>query len=156
MERKVVCGLLLTLILVGTLPAIAKVDVNNDKSQIFNEDDSASLFSAGNFSSFSSLIGQTRSAYVKNDLIEVVIGLSKTQPRSYDRISNLALMSGCEIVDTISMGGETVALVVNTPVKTASSFVKTVSLTGLARYVEPNMKFDIQFTPNDPDWNLQW
>ena len=157
MERKAISGIMLALILVGILniPPTVEAGVNDPKNQNFNGDD-VEPFVGEDLWNFSNMIEWSRFAYVNDNSAEVVIGLSNAQTEGCDRLSSLTYESCGEIVNTVSMGRETVALVVNMSVKTVSSFVESVRATGLTKYVEPNIRFQTQLTPNDPYWSSQW
>jgi len=94
-------------------------------------------------------------AYVDDDSTELVIGLNGAQS-GYAEVSALIFESGGKLVNAVSIKGETIAIVADMPLNVVSSFVAQLQASNLVRYVEPNMKFEAQFVPNDPDWDLQW
>lgn len=61
-----------------------------------------------------------------------------------------------QIVNTISIEKETIAAVVNLSSTMISSLTTDIHDMGFARYIEPNMKFQADFVPNDPYWSQQW
>jgi len=95
-------------------------------------------------------------AKVDEDSAELVIGINNAQPDSYVKISNLIVENGGKLVNTVSAKGEVIAVVADLPLDLVPSFVKDVQASNLARYIEPNMKYQTQLVPNDPYWNLQW
>jgi len=95
-------------------------------------------------------------AYVNGDSAEFVIGVNSGQPDSYAKVNELIVENGGRLVNTVSIGGEVVALVADMPLSVVSSFVIQVQTSSFTRYVEPNMKFQTQLVPNDQYWSLQW
>jgi parallel beta-helix repeat protein len=89
------------------------------------------------------------------DSIELVIGVNKAK-NVYNSLGDLACSFGGKIVDTVSVKDEVVAIVADIPRYAVYSFGETLLGAGLARYVEPNMKVQAQFIPNDPNWTIQW
>jgi len=95
-------------------------------------------------------------AYVDEDSLELVIGVDDAQPDAYTGLIDLIVENGGKLANTVSIGDEVIALVVDTPFNAVSSFVAQMQASNLARYVEPNMKVQAQFVPNDPYWSMQW
>jgi len=95
-------------------------------------------------------------AKVDEDSAELVIGINSTQPGSYTKIRDLLVENGGKLVNTVSAEGEVIAVVADLPLDLVTSFAKDVQASNLARYIEPNMKYQTQFVPNDPYWGLQW
>jgi thermitase len=95
-------------------------------------------------------------ACVDDDSAELVIGLSDVRPNSHSQLVDLIVSSGGEIVDTVSMDGQMRAVVADIPHGPMATFVSEVAVAGLSRYIEPNMRFEVDFVPNDPDWPKQW
>jgi len=95
-------------------------------------------------------------AFVDDDSAELVIGLSDMRPDSYSELVDLVESDGGKVANTVLMDHKVAALVADMPNETLSSFTSKVRAMGLARYVEPNMKFKIDSIPNDPDWPKQW
>jgi thermitase len=87
---------------------------------------------------------------------QLVIGVNKTCLGANTTLPGLVGQVGGKIVDTVSMGGVTVAVVADVPPSNYSLLGKMAKLNGLARYVEPRMKFRVQFEPNDPLYSFQW
>ncbi|MCK4481729.1 S8 family serine peptidase [Candidatus Bathyarchaeota archaeon] len=105
---------------------------------------------------FNSTNEWTDFANVDEDSAELVVGVNNTKPDSYAQITALIAENGGQIINTVSIGGEIVAVVADMPFEAMSSFVQEVRATGLSRYVEPNLKFRTNLIPNDPYWPLQW
>ena len=95
-------------------------------------------------------------AYVDADSVELVIGLSDMRPNSYSELANLIMGNGGELVNTVSMDGMIEAAVADIPHVAMSSFILEVEIAGLSRYIEPNVRVEVDFVPNDPDWPKQW
>ena len=95
-------------------------------------------------------------AKVDGDSTELVIGVNNGKPNSYADIMDLTDENGGDLVGTVSMGGEIRAVVADIPLVAVSSFVAEVRDAGLSKYIEPNMKFQACFVPNDPYWSYQW
>jgi subtilisin family serine protease len=95
-------------------------------------------------------------AYANGDLTELVIGVDKAHPNRVDELISIVHQNSGEIVNKVSMGGKTTAVVVSAPTSITSSFAGELQASGLAKYVEPNMKFEIFSVPNDPNWTIQW
>ena len=87
-------------------------------------------------------------ACIKENSAELVIGLKE---KEYPKLNHLIALSGGKIVKTIS---EILAIVVDIPFDSIPNFVEKAK--GLARYIEPNLKFRVESVPNDPYWNYQW
>jgi len=94
-------------------------------------------------------------AYVDEDSAELVIGVNE-QPEDHTKVIDLIVENGGKLVNTVSIKDKVIALVADLPLYGVSSFVAQVQASNLARYVEPNMKFQTQLVPNDPDWSWQW
>lgn len=90
------------------------------------------------------------------DSMELVIGIDNTKPWAYDSLVNAVVKSEGKVVNTISIKGEVTAIVADIPLNAVQSFKEQVQKGFLARYIEPNKKYQALFTPNDPYWNLQW
>jgi subtilisin family serine protease len=95
-------------------------------------------------------------AIVDAESAELIVGVNRGEPASYAGIMGLIDENGGRLVDTVSMGGEVRAFVVDVPLGAVSSFVADIRARGLSRYVEPNMRSQISEVPNDPSWGQQW
>jgi thermitase len=95
-------------------------------------------------------------AITDENSMEVVIGVDYTRPNAYDSLVDTIGKSQGKIVNTVSIKGEVIAVVANMPLNVLSSFREEVDRSNLARYMEPNMKVQAQFVPNDPYWSSQW
>jgi len=95
-------------------------------------------------------------AIADEDSMELVIGVEDAKPEAYDGLVDIIGKSQGKIVNTVSIKGEVIALVADMPLNVISSFREKVHGSNLARYTEPNMKFQALSVPNDPNWSLQW
>ena len=91
-----------------------------------------------------------------DDSAELVIGINDAEPGAYTNLINEISKSQGEIVNTVSIKDKVIAVVADLPLDAVSLFTEKVQGSGLARYVEPNMKFQTQWVPNDEYWSLQW
>ena len=120
----------------------------NDRSTVRAMDDfRASLAPPQGWSDF---------AYFDDDSAEVVIGLSDSQMDGYVELIDLISVSGGQLINSILMDGNIQAVVADVPFEALSSFIREVEVRRLARYVEPNIRFEVDSVPNDPDWPKQW
>ncbi|MCJ7424386.1 S8 family serine peptidase [Candidatus Bathyarchaeota archaeon] len=106
--------------------------------------------------SFDRARGWSDFAYVDGDSAELVIGVSDARPDAYAELSRIVTVNGGKIVNDVSIRVSTRAVVADIPFDLVPSVVYEIKAAGLAKYVEPNFKFQAQFAPNDPDWSLQW
>jgi len=95
-------------------------------------------------------------AFGDDNSAELVIGLSDMRPNGYSELVDLVESDGGKVANTVSMDRKVAAVVADMPNGTLSSFTSKVRAMGLARYVEPNIRFEIDSIPNDPDWLKQW
>jgi len=132
--------------------------INSATESSGNEKANPNMF---NFDSFAKDLSSHKTeewrnfAYVDDDSAELVIGLNNAQS-GYTKVSDLISESGGKVVNTVSIRGEIVAVVADMPLNIVSYFTAQLQASNLMRYMEPNMKFEAQLVPNDPDWNLQW
>lgn len=86
---------------------------------------------------------------------EIVVGLTNTWD-AYAKIEQLALTKHARITNKITIEGRTQAVVINTPRDSANSLITEIKQNNWSTYIEPNTKYQVDMTPNDPDWNVQW
>jgi len=94
-------------------------------------------------------------AGARNGSIELIVGVDKAQPNSFFRLTNLIASYGGKIVNRVWIGSD-LAVVVDISLMSVPEFTAKTKASGLSRYIEPNKKFQIDLTPNDPSWNRQW
>ncbi|MGD0495286.1 MAG: NosD domain-containing protein [Candidatus Bathyarchaeia archaeon] len=95
-------------------------------------------------------------AYVNGNSVELVIGINNTGQGNYHELVDRLIESGGGPVDSVLMGENTQAIVADVPLSTLDSFVSEAEKGGLASYIEPNMRYQIDAVPNDPEWSKQW
>ena len=94
--------------------------------------------------------------YVDGNRTRLIVGVNGEGSASLSKLEEVAEKYQAEIVNIISIKGEIIAVVVELPLAFVAAFVDEVRMMKLASYVEPNMKIQIRFVPNDPYWSLQW
>ncbi len=95
-------------------------------------------------------------AYMDGNKTRLIVGVDSSKPDSIIQLETLAAKHQARVVNSVSMGGKARALVVELLFSSVPFFVGEVQRLGLASYIEPNLKVQAQFTPNDPYWSLQW
>ena len=90
------------------------------------------------------------------DSAELIVGLDNERPNSYAELMNLVATYGGKVVDTVSIGAEIAAVLVDVSLEKTRSFAEETEACGLSRYVEPKRRFQTCFVPNDPNWTIQW
>ena len=90
------------------------------------------------------------------DSSQLVIGLNSMYPGDYNSLVEKVSKFGGNILHNVSIRGEPIALVANLPKTSVSVFERETQTTGLARYVEPRIRFNVDFVPNDPYYVNQW
>ncbi|HUV98433.1 MAG TPA: S8 family serine peptidase [Candidatus Paceibacterota bacterium] len=93
-------------------------------------------------------------AYVDEDSVEVIVG--EVQFTHRPKLVELVERYGGKVVSQVLNRGVEEAIVVDLPLTSAASFVEATGAANIAEYIEPNFKFEIQFTPNDPYFMEQW
>jgi len=92
-------------------------------------------------------------ARMDEEFIEMVIGLDNST-HGYNELLNIIAEKGGKVANTIAVGKKLEAVVANVPLKEAPQFLSQASK--ISRYIEPNLKFQLNYVPNDPSWSLQW
>lgn len=87
---------------------------------------------------------------------ELVIGLNRAYPESYDSIRDLIGNAKGFLISNVLIDNKVSAVVARLPSANVSLFTDQIRATKLFRYVEPRMKFQAQLDPNDSNWTLQW
>ncbi|MDH7477382.1 MAG: S8 family serine peptidase, partial [Candidatus Bathyarchaeota archaeon] len=180
MKTKALVGIGLTLLLLNALnivfvitPVIAYVDMKEAYSEKLKEYESdaskdslqfdgkfsektSSTYSAEDGWNFNYTNHWNEFAYVDGDTTRLVVGLSNANPEGYNSLKKLTIQNSGKIVNSVSIKGKVAAVIVEIPLNVMSSFVTDVRAAGLASYIEPNMKFQMNIVPNDPYWSWQW
>ncbi len=105
---------------------------------------------------FSNFTKWNSMAYTDGNKTRLIVGVNSSNPNSITQLDSIASRHQAEVVSRIKIGGNLSALIVELQFESMLGFVQDVRDTGLASYIEPNMKVQAQFTPNDPYWKLQW
>jgi subtilisin family serine protease len=105
---------------------------------------------------FNDTSGWSDFAYVDGNNTRVVVGVNSGKPTSLTELEKITVEQGAKIVNTVSIGGEVKAVVVEMALASVATFSETTRVLDLVTYIEPNMKFKATFTPNDPYWSYQW
>jgi thermitase len=87
--------------------------------------------------------------------IELIVGVEGLKNQT-QALKKTILNEGGTITGTISTAEKVQAITVKVPIIYAYSFAERLQKNGLAKYVEPNLKAEAFFTPNDPYWPNQW
>jgi parallel beta-helix repeat protein len=95
-------------------------------------------------------------AYVDGNSVELVIGINNTRQGNYHELVDRLLENGGGPVDSVLMGENSQAMVADVPLSSLDSFMSEAEKGGLASYIEPNMRYQIDAVPNDPEWFKQW
>jgi thermitase len=105
------------------------------------------------FSNVSEWVGL---AYLSGNKTRLIVGIENSYPSSIVQLESVASKHEAKVVSSVSFGGTIRALVVELPLESVSAFTEDVRKVGFASYVEPNLKVQTQFAPNDPYWSQQW
>jgi thermitase len=125
----------------------------DDWQNIFGNNSSAGSTQKRDFNDTNAWLS---SAYLEGNKTRLIVGLSNNRPASLSEVTQIAARHQGKIVDTVSFKNVAGAAVVELPITSVTSFVGEIGEAKLASYVEPNMKMQTQWVPNDPSWSLQW
>jgi thermitase len=95
-------------------------------------------------------------AYVDGNKTKLVVGVDSENYAKITQLENIAGRYQARIVNQVSMQGKVRALVFELSLASVASFSQEVRASELATYVEPNMKVQVQYVPDDPFWSMQW
>jgi thermitase len=95
-------------------------------------------------------------AYKDGNKTRLIVGVNGQQSTSLPKLEKIVAEHQAKIVNIVSIGGKVRAVVVELLLTSVTPFVEEVRVGGLASYIEPNMKVQAQFVPNDPYWSWQW
>jgi len=96
------------------------------------------------------------SFFLEGDHGIFVVGLHRERTDGYSKLEGVVTRNRGTIINSISLNREVIAAVVRVPTETISTFLVQTRDNDLSEYIEPNLKFQTQFTPKDPYWNMQW
>jgi thermitase len=120
------------------------------------ESSSRSLLSNCDKWSFNDSNEWSKFIFADSNKTRLIIGVDGEKPTSLVELEKIAAKHEARVVDTVSIGGDVRALVVELLLGSVTAFVEEVHSVGLASYMEPNMKVQAQLVPNDPYWSVQW
>jgi len=138
MKRKI--GRILVLLLTAMILAVT-VEANEISWPVNPDDKKWNFEKAREWSDFA----------INEDSAELVIGLTKGKDDTCTRLSHLITENGGKVVKTISTKKEILAIVAEIPFNSITNFVEKAKTAG-AKYIEPNLRTQIEFIPNDPYW----
>jgi thermitase len=95
-------------------------------------------------------------AYVDGNKTKLVVGVDSENCLKITQLENIAGRYQARIVNQVLMQGKIRALIFELSLASVASFSQELRASELATYVEPNMKVQAQYVPNDPFWNVQW
>lgn len=95
-------------------------------------------------------------AYVNNYYAQVVIGLDRSPQGISGSLSRVLAKYDGRIMRQVSDSGSVWAVVANVPFDTLNAFARDIKGSKLASYIEPNFRFHVDFTPDDPDFYYQY
>jgi thermitase len=110
----------------------------------------------GNAWNFSNVSAWANFTYQDGNKTRLIVGIDSARSSSVIDLTRLAVEDHASVVNKVLMGGKVSALVVELSLSSVTAFVGEVQSLGLASYVEPNVKVQTLFAPNDPSWSLQW
>ena len=166
MLKRILCGLLMILVSVNVLMPLlnaqsllaissqypSSMDSGNDSSTITTEEEEDA------FNPTSQRYSKSEDDVFVSDrcLAQLVIRVNDKLPDAYARLMDTVSKYGGEVINTVSVKGLVIAVIVEIPSVNARLLARDVSINGLSAYIEHRVKFQAQVIPNDPYWNLQW
>jgi thermitase len=96
-----------------------------------------------------------RSAQLDFNKTRLIVGVNG-EKHTLLELEEMITRHQAETVSKVSIRGKVIAIVVELPLESVTRFMQEVRVAGLASYVEPSMKVQALFAPNDPYWDLQW
>lgn len=123
---------------------------------LLGEADKASMLNKAGKWNFNETSGWDALAYVSGNLTKLVLGVSDLNPSRYAKLRSTVIKHHGKIVDTVSTNDKIMAMTIEIPLEAVSPFTTEATEAELARYVEPNIKFQSQLVPDDQDWGQQW
>lgn len=147
---------------VFTMVSAEKFDTGNAEGGLISNGDLASEKPAMNNYlykdtwNFEKMYGWSDFGCINDDSVELILGINKSCLSARKEIEDLAERYHGKIVNEVWMRNELQAVATDLPLPSVSLFVREIQDSKLTRYIEPNVKFQSCFMPNDPFWNLQW
>ena len=94
-------------------------------------------------------------AHVDRDSIELVIDV-ETLTSGYQRLTELIEKHYGRIVNRVFKGHTEAAMTVDVPLATVALFVEEARAARLSAHIEPNLRYEALFTPDDTHFSEQW
>jgi len=95
-------------------------------------------------------------AKIDGDIVELVVGINTPRKRNYADLKTFVEGVGGKIKNEITFGNEARAVTISIPFDLIPEVIDKLSHSKFSSYVEPNIKFNADFIPNDPYWSQQW
>jgi len=105
---------------------------------------------------FNDISKWSNSTYRDGNKTRLIVGVNGEKPNSLLELEKIVVKHEAKIVNSVSIKGEVIAVVVELLLVSVTAFAEEVRIAELTSYVEPNMRVQAQFVPNDPYWNFQW
>jgi thermitase len=138
-------------------PALSSGISEKSATQQKNQEGSKELSNdGGDVWSYAGLSQISNFTYIDGNKTRLVVGLDSEKKADVSALEKRAALYQAKIVNTVSMGGKLRAIVFELSLASVEGFVDEMHISGLASYVEPNMKVQAQFLPDDPYWSMQW
>jgi len=153
---------MLTLMLIDTLTLAVNISlrgVNVNIAERSGGDGEDQLFSSSSYKrswDFDRASEWENFTNVNNNYMEIIIGIDHTKPGSYEQARRFITKNQGKFVNNVSIHGKVIAVVADVPIAKVVAFSESVRAACFSRYIEPNLKFQASFIPNDPYWPQQW
>jgi thermitase len=95
-------------------------------------------------------------AKIKGDLAELTIGIDAPYQENLEKLQASLEKVGGRISKKIAIESQIKAVSASVPYDNIPAILEQLSTAKITRYAGPDRKITADFTPNDPDWNLQW
>jgi len=114
------------------------------------------LRTAGDTWNFSDTSVWGNSTFLLGNTTRLVVGFEGQSPPSLVTFERMTAEYKAKIINKVVFGNKTRALVVELPLLSVVSFVSDLKTVSWTSYVEPVMKDQALFVPDDPLWGSQW
>jgi thermitase len=93
---------------------------------------------------------------INGNKTRVAVGIGIDEQAKISDVKKIAAQFKADLVDTVKIKDKIDALTFELPLAAVTQFMEEVRQAKLATYVEPTVKLQAQFVPNDPYWIQQW
>lgn len=107
-------------------------------------------------SSFSGDAAASDFIVMDEDSMQLVIRVDPLKAWSYSGLLGTVQSFEGNVIDTVSVKNQVIAVVADVPLEKVSLFMEQISQKSFVKYVEPNFKRRALLEPNDQYWRLQW